>query len=337
MITSLFVLLPLLFASYFYASFPPNPETVIHPSLSSLPRSSPSWDIYPEDFYPGGAYATFSYGKVRYWLLGPEDGQKVVLIHGLSIPSIIWKDVAPLLASHGYRVLLYDLYGRGYSDAPHLTYDVSLHTTQLALLMQHVKWDSAHIVGVSMGGAIATAFSFHFPNLVNGKVALIASAGIIESSDISRTAKFMSSPFVQTISSLPPFQTCIQHYIRHLANPSESSPPNPILEIVRLQSAHLPHYNAAVASCLRDGPIRGLTSAFEALAHSGNQVLLIHGTEDRTVPYKYTSKIRTLVPDAELVTIPEGGHDITVTHADEVSEALLRFLGSAKAKSNNTQ
>ena len=90
---------------------------------------------------------------------------QVVLIHGLSIPSIVWKDVVAVLTGKGYRVLVYgahpnpkrpfgrlililmhpcvlpDLYGRGYSDAPATTYDAALYATQLALLMQHVKWD----------------------------------------------------------------------------------------------------------------------------------------------------------------------------------------------------
>lgn len=43
-----------------------------------------------------------------------------------------------------------DLYGRGYSDAPDVTYEVSLYTTQLALLMQHIRWDDAYVVGLSM-------------------------------------------------------------------------------------------------------------------------------------------------------------------------------------------
>ncbi len=42
------------------------------------------------------------------------------------------------------------MYGRGYSDAPHTTYDVNLYTTQLALLLQYVGWSKADIVGVSM-------------------------------------------------------------------------------------------------------------------------------------------------------------------------------------------
>jgi pimeloyl-ACP methyl ester carboxylesterase len=80
---------------------------------------------------------------------------------------MIWKDVGPALAANGYRVLLYgehsatwpatphligtqDLYGRGYSDAPQTTYDPTLYSVQLALLMQHIKWEKATVIGVSM-------------------------------------------------------------------------------------------------------------------------------------------------------------------------------------------
>lgn len=43
-----------------------------------------------------------------------------------------------------------DLYGRGYSDAPATTYDAALYATQLALLMQHVKWEKGYVAGLSM-------------------------------------------------------------------------------------------------------------------------------------------------------------------------------------------
>ena len=48
--------------------------------------------------------------------------------------------------------MLYDLYGRGYSDAVEGNgeYDTTLYTTQLALLMQRVGWNKAGVVGVSM-------------------------------------------------------------------------------------------------------------------------------------------------------------------------------------------
>ena len=43
-----------------------------------------------------------------------------------------------------------DLYGRGFSDAPSMTYDSILYTTQLALLLQYLGWRRTNIVGVSM-------------------------------------------------------------------------------------------------------------------------------------------------------------------------------------------
>ena len=62
---SLLILPPLLLTTYFMAAFPsPPPPIFIHPSLASLPPTANSWSIYPEDFYPGGGYASLPGGKV---------------------------------------------------------------------------------------------------------------------------------------------------------------------------------------------------------------------------------------------------------------------------------
>lgn len=54
---------------------------------------------------------------------------------------------------------------------------------------------------------------------------------------------------------------------------------DPISELVRIQSAHLPGYNTAIASSIRDGPIRGLAPIFASIGRrtrkEGGQVLLI--------------------------------------------------------------
>ncbi|KAF8702342.1 hypothetical protein AX14_014407 [Amanita brunnescens Koide BX004] len=360
---TLLVVPPLLAAIYIIASFPypPAPLTIL-PSLSSLPIA---WSIYPDNYYSGGAYAPLPFGKVRYWLLGPEKGQKVILIHGLSIPAIIWRDVAPTLAASGYRVLLYDLYGRGYSDAPQITYDTNLYTTQLALLMQYLKWDKAIVVGISMGGGIAAAFTSQYPYLVDDRVVLIASAGIMESSDISRTAKFMSSPFVQSLAS----STLARRYLQRLANATSSNDTfqhdttnlipdvnaadlkegyngishlDPVVELVRLQSAHLPGYNAALSSSLRDGPIRGQAHYFSSLSFDSRRVLVVHGTDDKTVPLKYSSKIFSLLPQStraqsELITVEGAGHDLTLSHSPLINELLADFFKGRRLNSKNYQ
>ena len=106
---------------------------------------------------------------------------QIVLIHGLSVPALIWAPLVPQLTAAGHRVLLYDLYARGYSDAPLAApHDAALYTTQLALLMQHIGWSRARLVGLSMGGGIAAAFAAAFPALVDRDVVLMGSAGLLE-------------------------------------------------------------------------------------------------------------------------------------------------------------
>lgn len=327
-------------ALYFLTAFPHAPDALlVNPSLASLPKHLRSWNIYPEDVYPGGAYVSFPLGRTRYWLLGPEDGIKVVLIHGLSVPSLIWKEVAPRLAERGFRVLLYDLYGRGYSDAPQTTYDAALYTTQLALLLQYIGWNDTNVCGVSMGGAIAAAFAVQFPHLVQGDVALVATAGILEAGDMSRTSRILSSPLLQLVAASAPFRM----YLQHLAG-NGSRIDNALAELVRIQSAHLPGYNAAIASSIRDGPVRALAPVFAQLGRqmrkrakggqTSGRVLLVWGTQDKVVPYRYAARVQTLIGDesVSLVTLEDAGHDLTVTHGEEIVEELDAFFRPSGSK-----
>ncbi|KAE9408220.1 alpha/beta-hydrolase [Gymnopus androsaceus JB14] len=324
---TLLILPLLLLTTYFLAAFPTPPEAVfLHASLASLPNGSLARKIYPEDFFEGGGYATFPYGRVRYWLMGPESGKKIVLIHGLSVPAMIWKDVAPELASRGYRVLLYDLYGRGYTDAPKTSYNNLLYMNQLAFLMQYLHWQKAIFTGVSMGGGIAAAFTASFPNLVEDKVIIISSAGIVHTEDLSRTSKIMTLPLVQAFAS----SSFFQKYLQHLTNsPNETAPVNPIQEIVRLQSAHLSGYNAAISSSLREGPIRGEYKSFSSDVWKDRKLLIIHGTNDNTVPYKYAAMIQNALPNgtiSEIVTIEGGNQDLTISHPDTIVNHIDRWV-----------
>ena len=91
---ALFPIPLLLLLIYLVTQFPRPQESLhIYPSLASVPRSNRVWEIYNEDYFPGGGYAVLPYGRVslcldlfaphiheyqvRYWLMGPEDGEKV--------------------------------------------------------------------------------------------------------------------------------------------------------------------------------------------------------------------------------------------------------------------
>jgi non-heme chloroperoxidase len=63
-------------------------------------------------------------------------------------------------------------------------------------------------------------------------------------------------------------------------------------------------------------------------------VLVVHGTEDRILPYEATAKrLPALVADLKLVSVEGGPHNIGWTHPEEVNKALLEFLGEGAAGS----
>ncbi|OLP81115.1 hypothetical protein AK812_SmicGene38379 [Symbiodinium microadriaticum] len=69
--------------------------------------------------YTPASTADGAYGVVNYSLIGPKDGQVVVCFHGLNGSRLLFQDTALYLSRYGgFRVLTFDLYGHGLSNAP---------------------------------------------------------------------------------------------------------------------------------------------------------------------------------------------------------------------------
>ncbi|OAQ96722.1 hypothetical protein LLEC1_07852, partial [Akanthomyces lecanii] len=129
--------------------------------------------------------------RVFEW--GPEDGEKVLLLHGIGTPCIAMGDMAKEFVAKGCRVMLFantDLFGRGYSDAPaDLPYDDRLYTTQmlLALSSSPLPWTGSsafHLVGFSLGGAIAASFATYHATILRS-VTLVCPGGLVRPAHIS--------------------------------------------------------------------------------------------------------------------------------------------------------
>ena len=84
----------------------------------------------------------------------------VVLLHGGSIPMWSWDRQVPVLTRGGFRVLRYDMFGRGQSASPPARYDRKLFRGQLLELIDALAIERpVGLVGFSFGGAIAADFA----------------------------------------------------------------------------------------------------------------------------------------------------------------------------------
>jgi pimeloyl-ACP methyl ester carboxylesterase len=74
--------------------------------------------ISPATNLPNQLYTWKSDQQIRYQVNGPEDGEPVVLVHGLFVNSDHWRKSLAFLGDEGYRVYAMDLWGCGYSSKP---------------------------------------------------------------------------------------------------------------------------------------------------------------------------------------------------------------------------
>ncbi|KAK4042433.1 Alpha/Beta hydrolase protein [Parachaetomium inaequale] len=184
--------------------WPTPPKIVSSPLRSVLPKlSQDEFDKleYKPDNFPGARDVETPYGSIRVYEWGPLTGDKVVFVHGISTSCITLTKLANALVDEkGCRVMLFDLFGRGYSDNPSdLPHDARLYTSQILIALvssPDLAWtgpQAFRLIGYSLGGGIAVHFAASFPHLVSSLV-LLAPAGLIrpESFGVLTRAVFTS-------------------------------------------------------------------------------------------------------------------------------------------------
>lgn len=125
-----------------------------------------------------GQVATLPNGKTYFEWHGPVGGLVAVCVHGVSTPSYVFAPLVARLTKMGFRVLTYDLYGRGLSARPAGAQSCAFFASQLGALLDDQGIDDVDLlVGYSMGGSVATRFTLDAPDRVD-QLALIASAGL---------------------------------------------------------------------------------------------------------------------------------------------------------------
>jgi pimeloyl-ACP methyl ester carboxylesterase len=269
-----------------------------------------------------GQFTQLSQGVTHYDWIGPLRGPVAVCVHGLTTPSFIWRGLAQGLGKLGYRVLIYDLYGRGYSDRPSGLQNSAFFLRQLNDLLedQGVEEDFT-LVGYSMGGAIATAFTAAHPDRVR-QLVLLAPGGMgIRSKQMAAYAS--RTPVIGDWLMLARFPLTHRRDTeteRHL--------PSSVDRVVDRQQAELNYrgFVPAVLSSLRGILARPLQAEHKAIHRAGVPVLAIWGREDNVVPLSSMGTLTEWSRSARQEVIEGAGHGLTYTHTDAVLDVMCQTL-----------
>jgi non-heme chloroperoxidase len=252
-------------------------------------------------------------------------GRPIVLVHGYPLDGNSWERQERVLLARGYRVITYDRRGFGRSSQPTIGYDYDTFAADLNTLLEHLDLRDIVLGGFSMGTGEVTRY-----------------LGTYGSSRVRKAALF---------GVIPPF------LLKTADNPEGVD--GQVFEdiksaIVKDRYAYFKDFFDNFYNVDKLGGTRISTQAWQAsfnvasgaspyatyacvdtwltdfrqdLPRIDVPTLVVHGTEDRILPYDATAKrLPGLIKDLRLVTVEGGPHNIGWTYPEEVNKALLEFL-----------
>ena len=269
-----------------------------------------------------GSFIQLADGVTHYELSNPDAEETVVLAHGFSVPYFIYDPTFAFLTQAGFRVLRYDLFGRGFSDRPDVPYNIDLFVRQLGDLLDglHLK-PPVSLVGLSTGGPITATFTARYPERVS-KLVLIGPVGARPFA-VGRVLKVLALPVLgEVIISL-------------LGNEGVSKISTSEEMIRASADQFLPRYRVqmnykgfkrAILSTIRNNMLGSFLDVYQSIGKMNKPVLLFWGQHDHTVPFKHSQALCAALPTVQFHAMEGCGHIPHYERPEEVNQILLTFL-----------
>jgi non-heme chloroperoxidase len=254
-------------------------------------------------------------------------GQPVVLIHGYPLNGASWERQERVLLHEGYRVIRYDRRGFGRSSQPTVGYDYDTFAADLKALLDHLSLEGIVLVGFSMGTGEVARYLGTYGSARVQKAALLGAIPpfLLKTEDNPEGVDGQVFEGIKSAIAKDRY-AYFKDFLDNFYNVDKLAPER-ISEQAWQASFNVaagasPHATyACVDTWLTD--FRGDLEKIDV------PVLVVHGTEDRILPYEATAKrLPALVDGLKLVSVAGGPHNIGWTHPEEVNTALLEFLGT---------
>jgi magnesium chelatase accessory protein len=280
--------------------------------------------------WPNRAFSRFVDAAGLVWhvqVMG--NGPVVLLLHGTGASTHSFRALAPLLARH-FTVVVPDLPGHGFTDSPRTGSGFSLPSVALGLsgLLRVLGLKPALAVGHSAGAAIAARMT------LNGSIAPVAVVSLngallpfpgMANDFFGPAARFLAHSTVtaKAFSLFAGARPAVERMLRSTGSRIDA-------EGTRLYArlaGNAGHVHGALA-LMANWDLRPLA---RDLPHLPARLILVTGSQDGMVPPSEAYRVRALVPNAELVSLPGLGHLAHEERPEDVAALLQRTLSPAAA------
>ncbi|WP_238007576.1 alpha/beta hydrolase [Dactylosporangium sp. AC04546] len=271
---------------------------------------------------------------------GPKEGPTLVFVHGFCLDMGTFHFQRKAFEGK-YRMVFYDQPGHGRSGRltkGEYTLD-ALGAGLRAVLQATAPTGPVVLVGHSMGGmtimALAEQVPELFENRVEACVLISTSAGKLDTVNFGLpdiVARFRR-PLMPVVGFAGPISSAVIDRARKASTDLAwlltrrygfgTQRPSPAL-VSYVEKMNSTTSTDVIARYLRTlytharllvlGPLRRVP------------VLLVCGDHDVLTPIAHTREIASVLPEAELVEVADGGHVVLLEHADEVNDAMDTFL-----------
>src|ERR1044072_4466510 len=249
--------------------------------------------------------------KIHYVEAG--SGPTVILLHGLGGSSQVWQFNIAALAEK-YHVVVPDQIGFGKSEKPLVNYRIRTYVDFLDQFCKQLGIERASLVGNSMGGWIATAFTAAFPDRVD-KLVLGDAAGYRPPKDLDTRSFYGLNP--TTREGMKVLVAKVFYNKLFLTDAA----------IDQAIATRLAAGDGYTINSITESIIRGEDFLDDAVKTIKRPTLIIWGRQDGLVPLAEGEHFNKDIAGSKLVVFDQCGHMPNVEKPAEFNAAVLKFLG----------
>ncbi len=252
---------------------------------------------------------------MNYELHGDLSGSApwVVLSHSLACNLHMWDEQVAELSKQ-YRVLAYDTRGHGLTEAPAGAYTLDQLADDAKALLDALKIDRPHFVGLSMGGMIGQVLELKYPGTCR-TLALCDTTSKYPDAAIPMWAERVKTASAQGMEPL-----VTGTISRWFTDPFRAKGDPRIDKVTAMIRATPP---LGYAGCCEALPKIDTTARLNAIACP---IVIIVGEQDAGTPVALSQTMHAAAPGSELVVIPNASHLSNVEQPEAFGTALSGFI-----------